>query len=77
MKSCLQQNGTTQYEEEEDDDDEDEDEDYHENGEGSAENPIDLSSAVAGSKRGVDELSEGDASGDEEEEESVAKKARV
>lgn len=74
MKSCLQQSGTTQHEEEEDEDEDEEDEDYHE---GSAENPIDLSSAVAGSKRGVDELSEGDASGDEEEEEIVAKKARV
>lgn len=64
-----------------DEEDEDEDEEYHEDKEGTAENPIDLSSAVAGSKRGVDELGEGDAYGDEDEEEAeeqtVAKKARV
>ncbi|KAF8555141.1 hypothetical protein OG21DRAFT_1508081 [Imleria badia] len=76
------QNGATviaEYDEEEFD----EDEEYHDGEEGSAENPIDLSSVVAGSKRGVDELSEGDEYGcgvdeeDEDEGETVTKKARV
>ncbi|KIJ13755.1 hypothetical protein PAXINDRAFT_170082 [Paxillus involutus ATCC 200175] len=83
LLGSLNQNGAGANEEE-DEEDEDEDEDYHEGlGEGTAERPFDLSS-VAGSKRGVDELSEGDAEGDddldaeeEEDGESAAKKVKV
>ncbi|KAG8219320.1 hypothetical protein J3R82DRAFT_202 [Butyriboletus roseoflavus] len=80
------QNGTVRtegYDEEEEEEEDEEDEEYHEDKEGSAENPIDLSSVVAGSKRGVDELGDGDAYGDDDddddevEEQIVAKKARV
>lgn len=78
------QNGTTRTEESEsDEEDDEEDEEYHEDGQGTAENPIDVESVtvVAGSKRGVDVLTDGDASEDENDDEAggetVAKKARV
>ncbi|KAI9569451.1 hypothetical protein HD554DRAFT_2171246 [Boletus coccyginus] len=74
-------NGTTGTEEYDDEEDE-EDEEYHEGGEGTEKNPIDLSSVGAGSKkRSAEELSEGAADGEGEDEEAeggnVAKKVRV
>ncbi|KIJ66515.1 hypothetical protein HYDPIDRAFT_166715 [Hydnomerulius pinastri MD-312] len=84
LTSPPQTNGAGPEEEEEDYEDDYEDEEYQEgDGDaGTAENPIDLSTSVAGSKRGVDELSEGDADGDDEDEpdadgESATKKVRV
>lgn len=84
-ESCMQQNGTTVtegYGKEEDEEDEDEEDgEYQEGGEGTQENPIDLSSVGAGSKkRSAEELSEGGVDGEEDEQaegENVAKKLRV